>query len=133
MWASQLEPWDLCLVGQKVFVGKHKIGECRENTKYEAIEQQLNLPVYTTKPWLEEGQTWVVHRNLLMHIVHADKQDERESELDDSEYDTPEDIGLPDPIPSKMGPVTQSQTRAHQLSQSLQEAWTKAVQYVQHK
>ena len=47
MRPSRLEPGDLCLVQQKVFVGKHKIGNCWENIKYVVVEWQLNLPVYT--------------------------------------------------------------------------------------
>ena len=130
---SKLEPRDLCLVRQKVFGGKHKIGDHWENTKYQVIEWQLNLPVYTIKPWQVEGQTQVVHRNLLMHIAHPHKQDETESESDDSEYDTSGDIVLPDPIQSRMGPMTWSQARACQLAQSIWEVWNKAIQCIQHK
>ena len=69
-----------------------------------------------------------------MHIAHSHKQNKTESESDDSDYDTPSgDIGLPDPILSKMGPLTQSQTRACQLAQSIWEAWTKAIKYVWQK
>ena len=69
-----------------------------------------------------------------MHIAHHHKQDETESESDDSEYDTPPgDIGLPNTILGRTGPVTWSQTRACQLVQSIWEAWTKAIQYVQVK
>ena len=57
MRASKLTPGDLHLVRQKVFGGKHKISDCWENAKYKVIEQQPNLPVYTIKPWQEEGQT----------------------------------------------------------------------------
>ena len=50
MRASKLEPGDLCLVRQRVFGGKCKISDHWENTKYEVIEWQPNLPVYTIKP-----------------------------------------------------------------------------------
>ena len=53
------------LVRQKVCRGKHKIGDCWENTKYVVVEWQPNLPVYTIKPWQGEGQTQVVHRTYL--------------------------------------------------------------------
>ena len=69
MRAFRLEPGDLCLVKQKVFGDKNKISDHWENTKYMVIEWQLNLPVYTIKPWKGEGWTWVFNRNLLMHIV----------------------------------------------------------------
>ena len=66
-----------------------------------------------------------------MHIEHPNKQDETESESDDSEYNTPPgDIDLPDQILSRMGPVTWNQTRAPQLAQSITETWAKAIQYV---
>ena len=69
-----------------------------------------------------------------MHITHIHKQDETGSASGNSAYDTPPgDIGLPAQILSKIGPVTQSQTKACQLDQSTQEAWTKAIKYVQHK
>ena len=62
------------------------------------------------------------------------KQDETKSESGDSEYNTPPgDIGLPNPIQSRSGPMTWSQTRAHQLAQSTWEVWTKAIQYVHIK
>ena len=60
MRASRFEPGDLCLVWQKAFGGKQKIGHHWENTKYVVVEQQLILPVYTIKPWQEVGRTWVV-------------------------------------------------------------------------
>ena len=134
-WESpKLKPGDLCQVRQKVFVGKHKIGDHWENTKYEVIEHPPNLQVYTNKPCKEEGWAWVVHRNLLMNIVHPHKQDKTKSEPDDSKYDTPPwHIGLSDPVPHGTGPVTWSQTRAHQLAQSIWETWTKAIHYIQHK
>ena len=69
-----------------------------------------------------------------MHLAHPHKQDKTGSESDDSAYDTPPVyIGLPAQILSKMGPMTWSHTRAHQFSQSIWAAWTKAIQYVQHK
>ena len=69
-----------------------------------------------------------------MHIAHPHKQDKTESESDDSEYDTPPgDIGLANLILARTGPVTWSQARVHQQAQSIWEAWTKAVQYVQVK
>ena len=134
MRVSRLEPGDLCLIRQKVFCGKHKISDHWENTKYMVVEQQSNLPVCTIKPWQEERQTWVVHKNLLIHIAPPHKQDEVKCDSIDSEYDTPpEDMGLPKPISSNTGPLTQSQTRAHQLVQNLRAALTKAVQTVQAK
>ena len=69
-----------------------------------------------------------------MHIAHPHKQDKIEPDSGDSEYDTqPGDIGLPEPILSSAGPMTQSQTSAHWLALSIWEAGTKAVQYVQVK
>ena len=69
-----------------------------------------------------------------MHIAHPHQQDEIEPESGDSEYDTPlGDIGLPEPIPSSTGPMTWSQIRAHRLAQSIWEAWTKIVKYVQRE
>ena len=65
----------LCLVRQKVFGHKHSIGDFWEITKYVVVEWQPNVPVYTIKPWQGEGWTWVVQRNLLMHIAHPHKQD----------------------------------------------------------
>ena len=63
-----------------------------------------------------------------MHIAHPQKQDETESESGDSEYNTPlGDIGLPNPLLSRTGPMTQSQARAHHLAQGIWEAWTKAI------
>ena len=55
MRASRLESGDLCLVGQNIFVGKHKISDHWENTKYVVVEWHLNLPVYTIKSWQGEG------------------------------------------------------------------------------
>ena len=134
MKASRLDPGDLCLVRQKVFKGKHKISDHWENTKYVIVEWQPNLPVYTIKPWQEEGQTQVVHRNVIMYIAPPHQQDEVKPDSSHAEYDTlPGDLGLPKPISSSTGPVTQSQMRAYQLAQSLRAAWTKAVQYVQGK
>ena len=89
MKASKLEPGNLCLVRQKVFGGKQEIGDNWKNVKYMVVEQQLNLAVYTIKPWQGEGQTQVVHRNLLMHIAPPYPQDEVEPDSDDSECDTP--------------------------------------------
>ena len=69
-----------------------------------------------------------------MHIAHTQTQDETESESDDSEYDTPPgDIGLPRPILSRLGYMTQNQTRAYQLALCIWKMWTKAIQYVQQK
>ena len=69
-----------------------------------------------------------------MHIVHPHKQDETESESGDSEYDTPPgDIGIPNPMLSGTGPMTQSHTRAHHLAQSIWEARTQAIQFAQVK
>ena len=66
-----------------------------------------------------------------MHIAPPHQQDKVKP---DSEYDTPPgDIGLPETILRSTGPMTWSQTRAHQLAQSIRAAWTKAVQYVQAK
>ena len=87
--ASTFEPGDLCLVRQKVFGGKHSIGDFWENTKYVVVEWQPNVPVYTIKPWQGEGSTWVVQRNLLMHKAHPHKQDKMQPDSGDSEYDTP--------------------------------------------
>ena len=90
--------------------------------------------MYTIKPWQGVGRTWVVYWNLLMHIMPPYRQVEMQSESEGSEYDTsPGDEGLPRSMPRMTGPVTQSQTRAHQLAQSIQDAWTKAIQYIQHK
>ena len=69
-----------------------------------------------------------------MHIAPPHQQDEIEPDSGDSEYDTPAgDVGLPGPIPSSTGSMTQSQMRACQLAQSIQESWTKAFQYVHVK
>ena len=38
MRASRPDPGDLCLVQQKAFTGKHKIGDHWENTKYVIVE-----------------------------------------------------------------------------------------------
>ena len=60
--------------------------------------------------------------------------DEMQSESEDSEYDTPQrDDGIPEQTSSTTRPVTQNQTRAQQLAQTIQDAWTKAVQYIQCK
>ena len=80
------------------------------------------------------GKTQVVHQNILMHIVPPHRWDEMQSESEDSEYDTPPgDAGLPESTLSTTGPMTQSETRACQLAQSIQDAQTKAVQYIQCK
>ena len=127
MRASRLEPSDLCQVWQKAFGGKHKKGDCWENMKSVVVEQQLNLPVYTIKLWQGVGRTQVVHQNLLTHIMPHHRWDEMQSESE------PGDEGSSGSMPSTTGPVTQSQTRAHQLAQSIQDAWIKAVQYTQCK
>ena len=69
MRAFRLECGDLCLVQQKAFGGKHKIGDHWENTKYVIVEWQPDLPVYTIKSWQWVERTQVVHWNLLMHIM----------------------------------------------------------------
>ena len=98
------------------------------------VEWQPNLLVYTIKSWQGEGQTGIVHRNLLMHIAPPHQQDEVKPDSGDSEYNTPPgDIGLLKPISNSTVPMTQNQTRAHQLAQSLRTVQTKAVQYVQAK
>ena len=73
-----------------------------------------------------------------MHIAPPHRQEEMQSESEDSDYYTlPGDVRLPEPLPettmSATGPVTLNQTRAHQLAQNIQDAWTKMVQYTQHK
>ena len=134
MRASRLEPSDLCLVWQKAFGGKHEDRGWLGKHKKVVIEWQLNIPVYTIKPWQGVGRTQVVHWNLLMHIVPLHWGDEIQSETKDSEYITPPgDKKSPGSMRSTIGPVTRSQTQAHQLAQSMQDTWTKAVQYVQHK
>ena len=119
MRASMPELGDHCLVRQKEFGSKHKIGDFWENNKYVLVEWQLNLPVYTIKSWQGEGWTQVVHRNLLMHTAQPHKQDETGP---DSGNTPPGDKGLPEPTPSSTGPVTWSQTRAHWLVQCIWEA-----------
>ena len=97
-------------------------------------EQQLNLPLYTIKLWQGVGRTRVVHWNLLMHIIPPHRQDKKQSESKDSEYNTPPgDKRFSGSMLSVIGPVAWSQTRAIQLAQSIQDTWSKAVQYVQHK
>ena len=81
-----------------------------------------------------ERQTFVVHRNLLMYITPPHGQEGMQSESEDSDYDTlPEDVGLSEPAMSTILPVTLNLTGAHQLPQNIQNAWTKVVQYIQHK
>ena len=93
-----------------------------------------NLSVYTIKPWAGERQTCVVHRNLLMYITPPHRQEGMQSESEDSDYDTlPEDVELSEPAMSTTGAVTLNQTGDHQLAQNIQNAWTKVVQYIQHK
>ena len=75
MRVSRLKPGDLCLVWHKAFTGKHKIEDHWQNTKYVVVEWQCNLPVYTIKLWQGDGQTLVVHRNLLMHIAPTHQQE----------------------------------------------------------
>ena len=129
MRASRLQPGDLW---QKVFTGKHKKGDHWENTKYMDVEWQHNLPVYTINPWQGEGWIWIVHRNLLMHIAPCYQQERIQSESEDSDYNPlPGHVRLSELTLSTTGPVTWSQTKAHQLAQSIQDAWPKAVQYVQ--
>ena len=69
-----------------------------------------------------------------MHIAQPHTWDETGFESDNSEYDKqPGDIGIPDLIPSRRGPMTQNQKMDHQLAKSMWETWTKAIQCVQHK
>ena len=132
--ASRLEPRDLCLIQQKAFTGKHKIGDHWENIKYIVAEWQYNLPVHTIKLWQGGWKTWLVHRNLLIHIAPPYWQEGIQSELEDSDYDTlPRDVWLSEPTPSTIGPAMWSPTRGHLLAQSIQDAWTKVVQHVQWK
>ena len=128
------KPGDLCLVQQKAFTGKHKIGDHWENTKYVVVGWQCNLPVYTIKLWQGDGQTHVVHRNLLMHIAPPHQKERVQSGSEESNCNTlPGDDELYKQTLSTTGPVMWSQTKAHQLAQSIQDTWTKVVQYVQWK
>ena len=69
-----------------------------------------------------------------MHIAPPHQQEGVQSGSVDSDYDTLlGDNGLSKQTLSATRPVTQSQTRAHQLAQSIQDAWTKVVQYIQWK
>ena len=88
MRVPRLKPGDICLVQQKAFTGKHKIGYCSESTKYAVVNWQQNLPVYTIKPWQGDEGTMVIHRNLLMHIASHHQPKGMQSGLKDSDYDT---------------------------------------------
>ena len=100
------------------------------------VELQPNLPVYTIKPWQGVGRNLGSPPKFTdAYHISPDRWDEIHSESEDSEYDTQwGDEGLSgSTVPSITGPVTQSQTRAHQLAQGIQDAWTKAIQYIQHR
>ena len=106
MRASRLTPRDLWLIWQKAFTGKHKVGDCWEITKYVVVERQCNLPVYMIKAWKGDGWTWIVHRNLLMHIAPPYCEEGMKSESEDSDYDTPPGyVGLSEPNLRTTGPV----------------------------
>ena len=105
------------MVWQKAFESKHKIADKWEDMAYEVIDNQSSLPVYTSKSWKEWGHTWIVHRNLLMHIAHSYKE-QLEKESDDSEYDMPpNDEELPSTIPN--WPVTHSRMKMWKVTRAL--------------
>ena len=69
-----------------------------------------------------------------MHIAPPHQQESIEYELYDSNLDTlPGDVGLSELTLITTGLVMWNQTRAFQLAQSIQDAWTKAAQYIQLK
>ena len=69
-----------------------------------------------------------------MHIAPPHQSEGIQSESEDSDYDTPPgDVRLSELTPSTTRLVMQSQTRAGQLVQGIQDAWTKVVQHVQCK
>ena len=113
-------PGDICLVWQKAFGGKHKIGNHWDIMMCMVATQQLNLPMSIIKPLQEVERTHVVHCNLLMHITPSHRGDEMQSEYEDSEYDTPPgDEGLSGSMPNMTWPVTWNRTRAFPLGQSI--------------
>ena len=64
-----------------------------------------------------------------MHIAHPHQQEEIQSGSGDSNYNTPPgDDALSKQTLSTTGPVMQSQTRACQLAQSVQDAWIELKQ-----
>ena len=89
--------------------------------------------MHTIKPCQGIGRIQVVHQNLLMYVAQLHKQEEVQTESEGSEYNTPiGDEQLSDVPLSTVGPMMQIQTRAHQLAQSIQDAWTKAITILQH-
>ena len=70
----------------------------------------------------------MLHRNMLVPIVHPEKE-LMELESDDTYYDTPPpDNDLPDLVPR--GPVACSQTKARILAQGLTGAVTRVFSYI---
>ena len=125
MSTSRLKLGNLCLVWQKSFTGKHKIRGSLGKCQICGCRMIMQFSSVHCETVAEDGQTRVVHRNLLMHIAYSHQQEG--CSLDQRIQTTIQChrmFAYLDSTLSTTGPGMWSQTKAHQLAQSIQDTRT---------
>ena len=81
----------MVMVHQKAFKVKHKIADRWENTVYEVLERQDNMPISKICPRKDMDKSpkaikmWIMHHNLLFPIAWTEENSEEDSD-DDEDY-----------------------------------------------